>query len=272
MVAGDPNAAVLTLAGGPLGSSQAPINPADVDASTLPAGPGLFAHFGNPLNLYKMTVNFSTNTASWIRSASLNVASFTQLCPTSSACVPQPATRAKLDGLGDRLMNRAALQSYLGNNYLILSHAVSSGGRGKSAQANVRWYQIRDPLGSPVVDQQGTTPSDGVWRWMSSAAMNNKGELAVGYSASGSSVYPSLRYSARVFGDPANTLGQGEAVLFDGLGSQTGTSNRWGDYSDITVDPVDGCTFWYTNEYYPSGVSSFNWRTRIGKFQVTRCP
>jgi hypothetical protein len=41
----------------------------------------------------------------------------------------------------------------------------------------------------------------------------------------------------------------GEAVLIDGSGSQR-VSSRWGDYTDMTVDPSDDCTFWYVNEYY----------------------
>jgi hypothetical protein len=106
---------------------------------------------------------------------------------------------------------------------------------------------------------------------MGSAALDQSGDIAIGYSASSSSVFPSLRYAGRLPADPAGTLAQGEATLFAGLGSQSGTSNRWGDYSDLTVDPVDGCTFWYTNEYYPSGVSQFNWRTRIGSFKFPSC-
>ena len=64
-------------------------------------------------------------------------------------------------------------------------------------------------------------------------------------------------------------MAQGEAHLFDGTGSQNGTGNRWGDYSDLTVDPVDDCTFWYTNEYYTT-TPTFNWRTRIGAFKFGR--
>ena len=102
--------------------------------------------------------------------------------------------------------------------------------------------------------------------------MDKNGDLAVGFSTSNkSTVFPSLRYAGRLSTDPLNNLSQGEAVLYDGQGSQSGTSNRWGDYSDLTIDPVDDCTFWYTNEYYPTGVSQFNWRTRIGKFKFTQC-
>jgi hypothetical protein len=106
---------------------------------------------------------------------------------------------------------------------------------------------------------------------MGSVAMDQSGDIALGFSASSSSVNPSLRYAGRLATDPLGSLAQGEATLFTGLGSQSGTSNRWGDYSDMTIDPVDDCTFWFTSEYYPSGVSQFNWRTRIGAFSFPTC-
>src|SRR5437870_9629492 len=100
---------------------------------------------------------------------------------------------------------------------------------------------------------------------MGSAAMDGQGNLAIGFSASSSSIKPQLRYAGRLVTDPLNTLAQGEAHLFDGAGSQTDTANRWGDYSSMAIDPVDDCHFWYTQEYYDT-TSSFNWRTRIGNF------
>jgi hypothetical protein len=102
---------------------------------------------------------------------------------------------------------------------------------------------------------------------MGSAAMDRQGNLAIGFSASSSSIKPQLRYAGRLATDPLNTLSQGEAHLFDGTGSQTASGNRWGDYSSLTIDPVDDTTFWYTNEYYSTN-SSFNWRTRIGSFKL----
>src|SRR5205807_2995048 len=105
------------------------------------------------------------------------------------------------------------------------------------------------------------------WRWMGSAAMDGQGNIAVGFSASSSGINPQIRYAARFATDPLNVLTQGEAHLYDGSGSQTGTSNRWGDYSALVIDPVDDATFWYTNEYY-SANGSFNWRTRIASFKL----
>jgi len=104
---------------------------------------------------------------------------------------------------------------------------------------------------------------------MGGIASDNQGNVALGFSASSSSISPQIRYAGRLATDPLNTL-SGEQHLFDGTGSQSGTSNRWGDYSDLTVDPVDDCTFYYTNEYYQT-TSSFNWRTRIGYFRFAQC-
>ena len=106
---------------------------------------------------------------------------------------------------------------------------------------------------------------------MGSAAMDNAGDLAVGYSASDATINPQLRFAGRLAGDAPQTLAQGEAHLYDGTGSQTDTeSERWGDYSDLTVDPSDDCTFWYTNEYYSTDAAR-NWGTRIGDFKFSEC-
>src|SRR5207244_6169111 len=118
--------------------------------------------------------------------------------------------------------------------------------------------------------QQSTYQPDNTWRWMGSAAMDLSGDLAVGFSASDATINPQIRYAGRLASDPPNTLAQGETHLFDGTGSQTDTVSRWGDYSDITVDPTDDCTFWYTQEYYAT-TSSFNWKTRIGNFKFPNC-
>jgi subtilase family serine protease len=65
-------------------------------------------------------------------------------------------------------------------------------------------------------------------------------------------------------------LGQGENDLIHGSGSQTHSASRWGDYSMLTVDPVDGCTFWATAEYI-AVTSEAGWQTRIGAFRLPGC-
>jgi len=132
----------------------------------------------------------------------------------------------------------------------------------------VRWFELKNITNGPVtVNQESTYQPDTTWRWMGSVAMDYSGDLAVGFSASSPTINPQVRYAGRLSTDPLSTLGQGEAHLFDGTGSQIGSGSRWGDYSALTVDPVDDTTMWYTQEYYATN-SSANWRTRIGTFRI----
>jgi hypothetical protein len=186
----------------------------------------------------------------------------------SRGCVPQKGTTARLDSLGDRLMFRAAWRQFEGYDSLVVNHTVYAD---SIDRLGVRWYEVRNLFSNPTVYQQSTyAPNDGVYRWMGSAAMDHVGNLAIGYSASSSTMYPAVRYAGRLANDPLNTLAQGEASLIEGTGSQTSGYARWGDYSDLTVDPIDDCTFWYTNEYL--AVTDYApWRTRIGSFRFPTC-
>jgi Fibronectin type III domain len=106
---------------------------------------------------------------------------------------------------------------------------------------------------------------------MGSAAMDKDGNLAIGYSVSNSLTFPAIRFTGRLANDALNTLTVAESDLRQGTGSQTHTSGRWGDYSMLAVDPTDGCTFWYTTEYYDAGASSAGWSTSIGSFKLGNC-
>ena len=269
MLSGGPASFITTVA--PLGSAEDPMLPADLDGSTLPpaGAPESFVQYpsGGGYTTYHFHADFATPANStWTTFASPPAAGYTTLCPTTAACVPEP-NGDHLDALADRLMFRLAYRNFGDHESLVGNYTVSSGG-----VAGVRWFELRAVTSGPeVVYQESTYQPDTTWRWLGSAAMDANGNLALGYSVSSASVVPGLRYAGRLASDPLNVLAQGEATLFAGSGSQSGTNNRWGDYSDLTVDPVDDCTFWYTNEYYPSGSSSFHWRTRIGSFKFPSC-
>jgi Immune inhibitor A-like, MAM domain len=258
---------------GPLGGSVDPFLPADLDGSTLPptGAPNTFVGFPGQATspnytTYHFHVDFVTPANSTFTTfATPAAAGFTALCPTTRACVPQNGVTSSnyLDGIGDRLMFRLAYRNFGDHESVVGNYTVSSGG-----VAGVRWFELRNVTSGPVtVYQQSTYQPDTTWRWMGSAAMDGQGNLAIGFSASSSSIKPQLRYAGRLATDPLNTLAQGEAHLYDGAGSQSGSGNRWGDYSALSIDPVDDTTFWYTNEYY-STTTSFNWRTRIGSFKL----
>ncbi len=142
--------------------------------------------------------------------------------------------------------------------------------------AGMRWYEIRRENGAYSVHQQGTyNPGDGVHRWMGSAAMDRNGNIALGYNVvNGVDVYPGIRYTGRLAGDPLGAMTLGEETIVNGTGVQRTTNSRWGDYSSLNVDPVDDCTFWYVNEYYTAAgqaSSLAGWQTRIASFRLPGC-
>ena len=140
---------------------------------------------------------------------------------------------------------------------------LSGGGVG------VRRYEIRDPGGWPVLYQQGTYAPDDAYRWMGSAAIDRAGNIGLGFSISSRDLRPAIGYTGHAASDAPGDMGQGEAIAASSAGSQA-SSLRWGDYSSMSVDPADECTFWYTNQYIPAdGV--YNWRTRIFSFQLPGC-
>jgi hypothetical protein len=243
--------------------------PSDLDGANLPpaGSPNYFANLGGTtLNLWKFHVDWANPANStYTGPTSLPVAAYNQLCPGTRSCVPQPNTTVGLDGLGDRLMYRLAYRNFGDHESLVVNHAVNLG----TGQAAVRWYEVRNP-GTPTLYQQGTYAPDATNRWMGSVAMDRDGNMALGYSVSSSSVFPSIRYTGRLAGDPLGQMPQGEATLINGSGSQTGTASRWGDYAMMAVDPVDDCTFWFTSEYMPT-TGGAPWQTRIGSFKFPSC-
>jgi hypothetical protein len=181
------------------------------------------------------------------------------------ALVPQGGTPQKLDSLGDRMMFRLAYRNFLDHESLVVNHSV-----GSASGIGVRWYEIQDPNGTPFVNQDGTFSPDSTFRWMGSVAMDQMGNIAMGYSASDNATNPAIRFTGRLATDPFGQM-EDEAALFGGNGSQLAPLSRWGDYSAITVDPSDDCTFWYTSEYISQN-GAFNWSTRVASFRFSSCP
>jgi hypothetical protein len=161
-------------------------------------------------------------------------------------------------------MYRLAYRNFGDHESIVANHTVVA----HTGATGVRWYEIRDPNGTPAIYQQGTFAPDTDYRWMASIAMDKAGNIGVGYSVSSSGTFPAIRYTGWEVGDTFGTL-QNESFLVVGGGSQTGY-NRWGDYSAMRIDPSDDCSFWYTQEYQAT-TQSANWNTRIGSFRFPSC-
>ena len=260
--------------------------PADLDGVTPPpAGSAeifigsmdLGGPYGAPqdaLSIWRYHVDFTTPASSTFTLApALPVAAFDSIFPCtpgSRDCIPQPGTGQKIDILSyrQRVMHRLAYRNFGTHESLVTNQSVEA----SAGIAGIRWYEIRDPNGTPTVHQQGTYApgtTDGIHRWMGSIAMDAVGDMALGFSASNSVTFPNSWYTGRLSGDPLGTLPQGEGSFSSGAGSQTGSA-RWGDYTSMNVDPVDDCTFWYVNQYVPVS-SPVGWRLRIGSFKFPGC-
>jgi hypothetical protein len=249
-------------------SSSPSLLPASADSATPPGPgePGFYVRLNgsSAVTLYKFHVDFVNTNNSTFSGVSLPVAAIHQACG-GRTCVPQPGTSQQLDSLGDRLMYRLSYRNFGTYESLLVNHSVQI--RSSSNQTGVRWYEIRNPNGAPAVAQQSTfAPDTTRYRWMGSIAQDQQGNMLLGYSASSSSLFPSIGYTGRLATDPSNQL-SGEFVSTFGTGSQT--LNRWGDYSSMAVDPVDDCTFWYANEYLVTTGNS--WHTRIESLKFPGC-
>jgi hypothetical protein len=235
------------------------------------------------VNVWDLRVKWrSTPLASLDLAAQLPTAAFDSVFPCvgglgSRDCLPQPGitnTAQYLDILSYRQRPtwRLAYRNFKGYEALVTTQSVEAA----PGVAGMRWYELRRVNGTYSVYQQGTyAPGDGVHRWMGSVAQNKKGDMALGYSVvNGTNVFPGIRYTGRLAGDPTGQMTLGEGTVVNGSGVQTTTNSRWGDYTSMNVDPVDDCTFWYVNEYYTAAgqaSSPAGWQTRIASFKVPGC-
>jgi len=261
-----------------LSTSYGGLLPSDLDgvssggASGMPpaGAPNYFLNKGaSTLNLWRFHVDWANSANTKLTGpVSIPVASFTSAC-SGGTCIPQSGTSQKLDSLADRLMYRLAYRNFGSYESLVVTHSVNVGTSRKAQHAGVRWYEIRNPGGTPQVAQQSTFSPDGNFRWMGSIAQDKQGNMALGYSVSSSTMHPAIRYTARAASDPASTMGT-EASVVEGTGSQLANLSRWGDYSAMTLDPDDDCTFWFTSEYLKAN-GTWNWSTRIASFRFPSC-
>ena len=254
--------------------------PADLDGPTAPAAgsPGLFYTFKDDvfhggvdrIELFALHADFTNpGSSTFTMTATFPIASFTYtVCGFFNFnCVSQPGTNQKIDVVSEWPMHRFPYRNF-GNHETLVGNFTVGGGSGQAGAA-IRWFELRNTGGGWTLFQQGTLdPGDGNDRFMGSIAMDGSGNIALGYSVSSSALFPSIHYATRAASDPVGTL-QAEAVLINGGGSQT-ASNRWGDYSGMSVDPADDCRFWYTNEYYPVNATT-TWKTRVGAFKYPTC-
>jgi hypothetical protein len=287
ILVGDPTASYVYIDSCPFGlQAQCRISgslPTDLDGFNPPPAnmPNTFVYFtadeytdpGDALRLFDFHVDFGSPSNSMLLERTDSPISVAAFDPRVNA-IPQPSSFSGLDPISDRLMNRLAYRRFAGGRESwVLNHAVKLE-HSYLGLAGIRYYELTrtSPGNSIKVAEQQTYSPDDTHRWMGSIAMNHLGDTALGYSVSSFTVFPSIRYSARISTDPPGTgMAQGEQEIRTGSGSQRSSSRRWGDYSSMTVDPKDDCTFWYTQEYFQVERSGAHWQTRVASFSPRPC-
>jgi hypothetical protein len=297
MIDGDPKARAVHFF---LDSAVVPLNligdgllPADVDGFTQPAEDATIPVIGtqddnasygatfDALNIWELFIKWNSKPlASLTLATQLPTAPFNSIFPCSPGsrrCLPQPGISDRhqyLDILSyrQRPTFRLAYRNFGSYEAMVTNQSVEA----LPAVAGVRWYEIRRTGGTYSLFQQGTyVPDDGVDRWMGSIAMDHQGNMLLGYSVvNGVDVFPGVRYTGRMSGDPLGQMTLGEGTVIDGSGVQTTTNSRWGDYTTMRIDPTDDCTFWYVNEYYTLAgqqESRAGWQTRVASVKLPSC-
>ncbi len=225
------------------------------------------------LQVYKIFVNWQTPALNhWEGPQKIPVAPFeSAVCKSGSLfeCIEQPNGATKITALDDIIMYRAPYRNFGGYESIVLNHVsdISNNG-GEGGIAGIRWYELRKLPSEQnwSVFQQGTFAPDATTsRFMSTISQDAQGNIGVGFSVSSKQTFPGLRVTAHRASDPLGTMASDEYTLADGKKSHS--TFRWGDYSNLSVDPVDGRTFWFTGEYQPQNAE---WGTRVASFQLRR--
>src|SRR3954453_10495900 len=266
--------------------------PADLDSLTPPpAGEASFvlgpnAQFTNRTDSTRVKVTWGTTPTIALTSAVITTPGISAPpCVNNTAaqenrdCVPQPAPAVGadyLDNLGSHFMYRIAYRNngtQASPQESLVASSTVPGSASTPAHGAVKGGEFRNAGSSttaPTVFQSGTFDPDTSYRWMSSVAMDKDQNIALGYSKSSTSVKPGIYMTGRLATDAVGTMGA-ETTVQAGLGVQTtGAGNRWGDYTSMTLDPIDQCTFYYTNEYLKTN-GAFNWSTRTASYKFPSC-
>ena len=179
---------------------------------------------------------------------------------TSFSNLAQPGGGDDIDALQATIMQQAHFRRMGTHNSAIFNFVIDTDA-GAGELAGVRWYEFRQTADNMpwTLYQEGTyTAPDGRHAWMADLAMDAAGNIGMGYTSMAGPTTPnptdfrvSSYYTGRFDGDPLGTMTAIEEVIADGNANIP--NFRYGDYSKIDVDPSDGATFWFINEYMSSG-------------------
>lgn len=245
--------------------------PAHASGDVMPTDPINFFYFqddgwasgSDRIKIWEMNVDWDSPEDSKIElTQEINVAPFNTDFTESWQDLTQPGTSQKLDAVPGAFMYMAHYRSYKEYNSIALCHTVDVDLTSDMNSA-VRWYELHEKEGVWSLEQESTYAPDNENRWMGSIALDRQGNIGLAYSVTSSTTYPSIRFTGRKKGDDLGKMTVSESNAFNGSGVQDG-NQRYGDYAHMTIDPVDGLTFWHTGEF----MGESGWETGIFSFKI----
>ncbi len=281
MLVGDPSAAMVRFGGYDAYGVQ-PVNLTGLKSAPANACPS-YVHFDMQTSEYlfwDLCLYWATPASSTITADANATRIAGQPFSPYFDSVPQKGTTNGLDSFGSNMMYRANARAFPADAPTRVSLVVNHTVQGATQQASVNWihFDLDDhgvahasptPLDKKIAEE-GVYAPDGKNRWMGGIAIDGSGNIGIGYSKSDATINPQINISGRTLDDATGTMRDEQICTPTTTGSQTGTSNRWGDYSSMSVDPVDQCTFYFTSEYYATNAPS-SWRTRVCSFKFPDC-
>lgn len=275
MIAGDPSAQAVLIQLPQQGTNGfRTALPVDLEGTDDPNRPAMIINVnddawgtqdGDHLRIWEFDVDWDTPANSSLDVlTTIDVAEFDGVPPGFGfSNVDQPGANNSLDAILDGLMFPAKFREFPTHQSLVVCHGVEVDNSGK---IGMRWYELRDGGQGAgwTLYQQGTYSPDDESRWMGSIGIDAANNISMAYSVSSENEYPGLRFTGRYATDPLGEMTIDECVIVEGSGTQN--ANRWGDYAQMTVDPVQGFDFWFVGEFTRNATG--NWGTQIASWRL----
>lgn len=249
------------------------VQPLDNDGAFAPVGtPGQFITINDDawggsndeIWIYELNVDWTTTSNSTFqRTQTIATQPFDANFGSSWANIAQLGTTQKVDAVPQVLMYRAQYRNFGTSQTIVCAHSVDVDA---TDHAGIRWYELENTGSTWSIRQEGTYAPDEHSRWIPSISMDINHNIAVGYNISSSTMYPGIRYAGQSALENQNASGIldiAEENVFNGTSSHS-TDDRWADYAEMSVDPTDDETFWFTTEH-ANGSNSKS--TRIVSFK-----
>lgn len=276
MLTGDPTATAIRTRFTDVGGRYFSMAPVCLEGTTPSSQSGLFTFYqddqftSNPsdvdsLFIFEFTPNFTTPASSVVSAFTKMVATpfDSQVCTaTRGQCISQQGSAVAVEDLTGRLMHKIIYRNFGSYEAIVTNITVDASGAGK---AGIRWWELRRPAAIWTIYQEGTYSPDANHRWLGAICMDALGNIGLAYNVSGTTAFPSIRFTGRNPCDPLGTMSLPETVIING--TVANGSTRYGDYGSLTIDPSTNRDFWMTAQYNAAST----WSTRVATFSLNNC-